>query len=170
MVLGSSPPALPDGVTLRSITQVEQLGEPLFAQIHRYLSEDAYWSRGIPSETLRRAINHSISVVALEADGGALAGFARVVTDRATYAYLCDVFVLPARQTQGLAQAMMHALDGHAELQGLRRWMLMTRDAHTLYARHGFTALADATRAMERHNPTVYASALTGPGPRGALA
>ena len=80
------------------------------------------------------------------------------MTDRATFAYLCDVFVVKDAQQQGLAKAMMRAIDAHEPLQGLRRWMLMTRDAHTLYAKFGFTPLADATRAMERHQANVYAT------------
>ncbi len=144
------------GVTLRFVDGVAQLGDTLFEQIYRYLSEDAYWSRGIPRDTLRRAIDHSLCLVATKDDE--LAGFARLVTDRATYAYLCDVFVLPASQQQGLAKVMLRAIDAHPNLQGLRRWMLMTRDAHDLYAKFGFTSLADASRAMERHTANVYSS------------
>jgi len=152
-------------VKLRFVDGVAPLGDALFDQIHRYLSEDAYWSRGISRETLERAINNSLSLVATRGD--TLAGFARLVTDRATYAYLCDVFVLPEEQKQGLARTMMQAIDGHAQLQGLRRWMLMTRDAHTLYAKFGFTPLADATRAMERHDANVYTTATKREHPSG---
>lgn len=127
-----------------------------FEAIHQYLGGESYWARGIPAETLRRAISHSICIAAM--DGDALAGFARVVSDHATYAYLCDVFVLPAYRGRGVSKQMMAVLASHPPLQGLRRWMLMTRDAHGLYAGFGFTALADATRAMERHQPDVYAS------------
>jgi len=144
------------GVALRFVEGVAELGDALFEQTYRYLSEESYWSRGIPRETLARAFNHSLCLVATRGD--TLVGFARVLTDRATYAYLCDVFVVKDAQKQGLAQAMMRAIDAHEQLQGLRRWMLMTRDAHELYAKFGFTPLADATRAMERHQADVYAT------------
>ena len=90
------------------------------------------------------------------------------MTDRATFAYLCDVFVVKDAQQQGLAKAMMRAIDAHAPVQRLRRWMLMTRDAHTLYAKFGFTPLADATRAMERHQANVYETPTKDEHPSGA--
>jgi len=123
--------------------------------VHRFLSEDAYWCKGIPSATFMRAAKHSLCFCALD-DDGKLIGFARVVSDRATYAYLCDVFVLPAHRGLGVSKALMRAIDAHVDLQGLRRWMLMTADAHGLYAQYGFTSLKDATRAMEKHDADVY--------------
>ncbi len=122
--------------------------------IHHFLTTEAYWSQGVPRATVERAINNSICICVL--DGSNLAAFARVVTDRATFAYLSDVFVMPPYRKQGLAKMMVSALMAHADLQGLRRWMLMTADAHGLYREFGFTPLKDATRAMERHDPDVY--------------
>lgn len=121
---------------------------------HAYLTT-SYWSRGIPLETVQRALAGSLCVAVRHA--GAQVAFARVVTDRATFAYLADVYVLDAHRGQGLSKAMVAALHAHPELQGLRRWMLMTRDAHGLYAQFGWTPLADPALAMERHDPQVYA-------------
>src|SRR5690606_16706626 len=87
---------------------------------------------------------------------GALKGFARVVTDRATFAYLCDVFVCSSVRGQGAGRALISAIMDHPELQQLRRWMLATRDAHGLYAKFGFSAPEDPKRLMVRHNPDVY--------------
>ena len=124
------------------------------AAIHRFLSEEAYWCRGIPLATVERALAHSLCFCAL--DGDALAGFARVISDRATYAYLCDVFVLPAYRGRGLSKTLLRTIRAHPDLQGLRRWMLMTADAHTLYAQFGFAPLKDPSRAMEAHVANVY--------------
>ncbi|MEO7793433.1 MAG: GNAT family N-acetyltransferase [Thermoanaerobaculia bacterium] len=90
-------------------------------------------------------------------------GFARVITDRATFAYLADVFVLDSHRGRGLGRVLMDAVASHPELQGLRRFMLATRDAHGLYAKYGFTPLATPASFMELHDPTVYAA--TGDGP-----
>lgn len=128
---------------------------------HAFLSH-AYWSRGIPRETLARAIANSLCV-ALRHPRDGQAAFARVVTDRATFAYLADVHVLEAHRGRGLARRLVAAVVDHPELQGLRRMLLATRDAHGLYAKFGFTPLADASRMMERHRPDVYA-----PGPAAA--
>lgn len=138
------------------------LAEMPVAAIHRFLAEESYWARDVPEATLRRAFEHSICLCALDigvsggVDSTTLAGFARVVTDRATYAYVCDVFVTAPYRKRGISHQMMRALDAHPDLQGLRRWMLMTRDAQSLYAQHGFTPLPDPLRAMERHDPDVY--------------
>lgn len=127
--------------------------------IHAFLSE-SYWAKGIPMEVVRRAIAGSLCVGAF--DAGRQVGFARLVTDRATFAYLADVYVLPAQRGGGLARQMLEALFAHPDVQGLRRLMLATRDAHGLYERLGFRALAEPARFMERHRPDVYR---TGPGP-----
>lgn len=121
---------------------------------HAYLST-SYWSPGIPLETVRRALAGSLCV-AVRHQGEQVA-LARVVTDRATFAYLADVYVLDAHRGRGLSKAMVAWLHAHPDLQGLRRWMLMTRDAHGLYAQFGWTPLADPSLAMERHNPAAYA-------------
>ncbi len=149
---------LPDGYALRVVNNSAALGDALFVAVHQYLSEISYWAKGIPAETLSKAIDHSLSVVATRSiDGNVrLAGFARIVSDRATYAYLCDVFVLPGDEKHGLAKAMLTAFDQHPDLQGLRRWMLMTRDAHSLYAKFGYEPLSDPARVMARHDPDVY--------------
>lgn len=127
--------------------------------IHRYLSEESYWAPGIPREVVERSIRHSLCFAIVESATGALAGFARVTTDRGTFAYLADVFVLPAHRGRGLSKWLMQTILAHPELQGLRRWMLATRDAHGLYAEFGFTALPQPERFMQRYDPEVYLGA-----------
>ena len=122
--------------------------------IHRFLSEDAYWCRGIGRATVDRAIDGSLCFGAYRET--TQVGFARVVTDRATFAYLCDVFVLPEYRGQGVARGILGAVDRHPALQGLRRFLLFTRDKHPLYAKFGFTPLARPERGMERLNDNVY--------------
>ena len=123
--------------------------------IHRFLSEDAYWSPGIPRATVERAVKNSFCFGVYLPDGSQV-GFARLVTDRTTFAYLADVFVLSQHRGRGLSKRLMEAVLAHPELQGLRRWLLATRDAHGLYAQFGFTPLANPSRLMERHDPNVY--------------
>ena len=123
------------------------------AAIHAFLSE-AYWSPGIPRAVIERAVTNSICFGALH--DGAQVGFARVVTDRATFAYLADVYVLQEHRGRGLARRIMQAVIGHPDLQGLRRMLLATRDAHGLYTRFGFKPLAAPDRMMEIHRPDVY--------------
>lgn len=123
--------------------------------IHRWLSEESYWARGVPRAVLERALQHSLCFGAYR-DGDQI-GFARAVTDRATFAYLADVFVLPEARGHGCARALMDAVVAHPDLQGLRRFALATRDAHALYARYGFTPLARPETFMECYRPGVYA-------------
>jgi GNAT superfamily N-acetyltransferase len=123
--------------------------------IHAFLTE-AYWSPGIPRATVERAIRHSVCVGAYLDERQV--GFARIVTDHATFAYLADVYVLADHRGQGLSKRMLSDLFARDELQGLRRMLLVTRDAHALYAQFGFTALAAPARFMERHDPAAYAS------------
>jgi GNAT superfamily N-acetyltransferase len=123
--------------------------------IHRFLV-GAYWSAGIPRAVLTRAIAGSLCVGALI--DGAQVGFARLVTDRATFAYLADVFVLPEHRGKGVSRKMLEALFAHRDVQGLRRMMLATRDAHDLYAKFGFTPLGAPSRFMEAHKPDVYSA------------
>lgn len=130
------------------------------AAAHAFLTT-AYWCEGIPLATVQRAIDHSLCI-ALHAEGQGQVGFARVVTDRTTFAYLCDVYVLQDHRGQGLADWMVQSLLAHPDLQGLRRFMLFTRDAHPLYARHGFKPLATPDRGMEVVRPGIY---LTVPPP-----
>jgi GNAT superfamily N-acetyltransferase len=121
--------------------------------VHAFLAS-TYWSPGIPLEVVERAVSNSVCVGAYA--GASLVGFARVVTDKATFAYLADVFVLEAHRGKGLSKQMLRALFQLPELQGLRRVMLATRDAHALYASFGFTPLSNPSRFMERHNPNAY--------------
>lgn len=115
--------------------------------IHGVLAE-TYWSPGIPREVVERGCAHSLCAIARD-EGGALIGFARLVTDRATFAWLCDVIVLPGRQGEGIARSLVRTFREHPELQGLRRWLLGTRDAHGVYAPLGFTPLGAPDRMME---------------------
>lgn len=123
--------------------------------IHAYLAGESYWAAGIPREVVERSIRHSLCFGVF--DGAAQVAFARAVTDRATFAYLADVYVLPAYRGRGLSRWMMEAALAHPELQGLRRWQLVTRDAQGLYARFGFTPVAHPERQMERTDHGVYA-------------
>ena len=118
-----------------------------------FLSQ-SYWAKGIPRKVLERAIANSLSFSLF--DGDDQVGFARVATDRATFAYLADVFVLPSHRGRGLSKLLMETIIAHPDLQGLRRWVLVTRDAHGLYARYGFTPLAKVDGYMERWDPEVY--------------
>lgn len=120
---------------------------------HAYL-DGSYWSPGLPLETVSRALANSLCVAVRHQ--GTQVAMARVITDRATFAYLADVYVLDAHRGKGLSKAMVAALHAHPDLQGLRRWMLMTRDAHGLYEQFGWTSLASPGSAMELHDPGVY--------------
>jgi len=121
--------------------------------IHAFLSQ-TYWSPGIPKTVVEKAINNSICVGAFQS--GQQVAFARVVTDAATFAYLADVYVLEEHRGQGVSRMILEKIFGHPELQGLRRFMLATRDAHDLYARYGFKLLTNPGRMMEIHNPNAY--------------
>ena len=118
------------------------------AMIYEYLSTSSYWATGRPLEVVRRGIENSLPFGVFK--GTEQAGFARVVTDYATFAWLCDVFVLPAFQGQGLGKWLIGVIVAHPRLQGLRRWVLTTKDAHGLYAQCGFTELHAPERFMER--------------------
>jgi GNAT superfamily N-acetyltransferase len=121
--------------------------------VHAFLTT-AYWAEGIPRATLERAIAGSIPFTLLHGD--AQVGFARVVTDKATFAYLADVYVLEAHRGRGLGRRLVQAVLAHPDLRGLRRFVLVTRDAHPLYAAYGFTALRRPEGYMEIHRPDVY--------------
>lgn len=121
--------------------------------IHAYLVR-SYWAEGIPLEVVQRSIAGSLCVGAF--DGADQVGFARVVTDRATFAYLADVYVLEGHRGQGLARRMVELLHTHPELQGLRNWMLITRDAQGLYTSLGWAPIAEPGRFMQRRFPDVY--------------
>jgi GNAT superfamily N-acetyltransferase len=121
--------------------------------IHAYLDR-SYWAAGIPMDVLERAIRGSLCFGLY--DGDRQIGFARTVTDRATFAYLADVYVLESYRGQGLAKWMMRVIMAHPDLQGLRRFALATKDAHGLYAQFGFAPLARPDRQMEIARPDVY--------------
>ncbi len=122
--------------------------------LHAMLRE-TYWSPGIPRDVVARACVHSLCAIARD-DAGKLIGFARLVTDKATFAWLCDVVVLPGKQGRGLGRALVKTFREHPELQGLRRWMLATRDAHSVYAPLGFAPLDAPERFMQIKNPEPY--------------
>jgi GNAT superfamily N-acetyltransferase len=123
------------------------------AAVHRYLAA-SYWSPGLPMDVLTRAVAGSICFGLYR--GAEQVGFARVITDRATFAYLCDVYVLDAHRGRGLGRWLMEVVLEHPALQGLRRFVLVTRDAHGLYERFGFRPLARPEGYMEIHRPDVY--------------
>jgi GNAT superfamily N-acetyltransferase len=123
--------------------------------IHRFLAEESYWCPGIPREVVDTSIDNSLCFGAYQ--GGEQVGFARIVTDRATFALLADVFVLEAHRGKGLSKWLMHEVMHHADLQGLRRLLLLTSDAHALYAQFGFSPIGNAWRFMEVLRPDIYA-------------
>jgi GNAT superfamily N-acetyltransferase len=128
--------------------------------VHRFL-HDCYWARGITRETVERAIRHSLCFGIYH--GRDQVGFGRMVTDHATFAYLADVFVVDAHRGRGLSKFLMECVVAHPSLQGLRRMVLATRDAHGLYARFGFHAPKSPAVWMEIHDPDVYVRRFAGP-------
>lgn len=120
------------------------------AAIHRFISEESYWTPGIARELVERAIANSLCFGAYA--GGAQVGFARVVTDYVGFAYLADVFVQRERRGGGIGKRLMRFVFDHPQLQNMRRFMLATRDAHGLYAGFGFKPLANPQRFMERYD------------------
>jgi GNAT superfamily N-acetyltransferase len=123
--------------------------------IQDYLANDAYWAKGIPISIVEKSIENSLCFGVYDQEREQV-GFARVISDYATYAYISDVFILEAQRGKGLAKWLMECIMAHPDLQGLRRWNLATRDAHGLYARYGFTPLRFPERWMEITNPDVY--------------
>ena len=121
--------------------------------VHEFLT-NSYWANGIPLETVRRSMENSLCFGIYH--GRRQIGFARVITDRATFAYLGDVFVLERWRGRSLSKWLMQCIMGHPDLQGLRRWMLATGDAHGLYQQYGFSMLKAPERWMEIHRPDVY--------------
>lgn len=121
--------------------------------IHAFLSQ-TYWSPGIPLATVQKAIDHSLTFGVYL--GAEQVGFARVITDKTTFAYLADVYILDAHRGKGLAKRLVASIQAHAELQGLRRFLLATKDAHGLYEQFGFKPLLNPTRMMEVLNPNTY--------------
>jgi len=121
--------------------------------IHSYLSTRAYWAIGRSLEVVQRAIENSLNFGVF--DGSKQIGFARVVTDYATFAWLADVFILDEYRGNGLGIWLIEVITSHPNLQGFRRWILATRDAHELYRRFGFNELADPQRYMEKMSDTL---------------
>ncbi len=121
--------------------------------VHGYLAR-SYWAENIPREIVVRSIENSLPFGLYER--GRQVGFARVITDRATFAYLCDVFVLESHRGRGLAKWLIECVHAHPDLQGLRRWMLVTRDAHGLYEKSGWKRLEESDRIMEILRPDAY--------------
>ncbi len=122
--------------------------------VHAVLAR-SYWCKGIPRALLERAIENTRVCLGMY-EGGAQIGFARVITDEATYAYLCDVFILESHQGKGLGTWLARCIHEHPGLEGLRRFTLVTRDAHGLYEKIGFKRLADPDRYMEIFDSDVY--------------
>jgi GNAT superfamily N-acetyltransferase len=125
--------------------------------IHGFLT-NCYWAKGIPREVVARSIEHSLCFGVYDGSG-AQVGFARVISDFATYAYVADVFVLPSHRGRGLGKALMEFIVQHPALQGMRRWNLTTRDAHALYAQVGFKPLSVPERYMEIQQVNMYEKA-----------
>jgi len=121
--------------------------------IHGFLAQ-SYWAAGIRREVVERSIRHSICFGAF--DGERQVGFARVISDRATYAYVADVFVLPDHRGRGIGKRLMACITAHPELQRLRLWTLFTRDAHGLYRQYGFREPRHPGRLMEQRLPQPY--------------
>ena len=123
--------------------------------VHEKLSGDAYWSKGIPRDTLEKAFRNSLSF-GLFAPDKSQVGMARMVTDRATFAYLADVYVSAAHRGKGLGDFIMQVIMAHPDLQGLRRMMLATSDMHPLYRKYGFSAIGQPDILMEQVVPDIY--------------
>lgn len=127
--------------------------------VHRFLNEESHWARGISRATVERSIAHSLCFAAFA--GAAQVAFARVVSDRATFAFLCDVFVVAGWRGRGVGRRLLDAVFAHPDLQRLRRFALTSREAAGLYAGYGFTQLGSPQIWRERHNPDVYVQGAT---------
>lgn len=121
--------------------------------VHQFLCQ-SYWAQNIPVDVVRRSIEGSLCFAVF--DRQQQIGFARVITDGATFAYLADVFIDELYRGKGLSKWLMEIIINYPSLQGLRRFMLATRDAHGLYSQFGFSALTNAERWMQVHNPEAY--------------
>jgi GNAT superfamily N-acetyltransferase len=121
--------------------------------IHSFLTT-SYWADGIPFVTMKKSIEHSLNFGVYAA--GKQIGFARVITDYATYAYIGDVYILEEFRGKGLSKWLMQVIADHPDLQDLRRWTLLTRDAHELYRKTGFQEPQNPERYMEKAHPDIY--------------
>ncbi len=124
--------------------------------IHHYLSGESYWAKNIPRAVVEKSIENSLCFGMYHCDKQI--GFARLITDKSIFAYLADVFVVEEQRGKGLSKWLMHVIHAHPELQGLRRWVLGTRDAHGLYEQFGWTVFDEDTRQrfMQKHNKNPY--------------
>lgn len=126
------------------------------AAVFDYLSNQSYWAKGIPIAIVKRSIDNSMCFGVYEKSSNKQIGFARMITDHATFAYLADVYILEGHRKKGLSKWLMHFIMNHPELQGLRRIMLATRDAHGLYKQFGFTSSKTPENLMEIRIPDIY--------------
>ena len=122
--------------------------------IHNFLSTQSYWCQNIPIQTVIKSIDNSLNFGLYYKDKQI--GYARIISDFSTMAYLADVYVLPEHRGKGLSKWMMQVIMSHPELHGLRRWMLLTADAHGLYKQFGWKEIANPDRYMELHNKNIY--------------
>ncbi|MFF2457718.1 GNAT family N-acetyltransferase [Peribacillus simplex] len=123
--------------------------------IHGFLNQEAYWSKGIPKETVMKSIENTTLCFGVYKgeignEGSEQVGFARVITDLVTHAYLCDVFILPDYRKLGLSKWLMDVITNHSELEGVRRFMLATNDAHSLYKKYGFNQIDNPELFMQK--------------------
>lgn len=125
-----------------------------FDVIHSYIS-NTYWAEGIPKETFKKALDNSLCFGVFSSEGKQV-GFARMITDQATFAYLADVFIDEAHRGKGLSKWLMQEVHDHPSLQGLRRILLATRDAHSLYQQFGYTSLSSPATFMQKWQPDIY--------------
>ncbi|SKA41309.1 Acetyltransferase (GNAT) domain-containing protein [Chitinophaga eiseniae] len=122
--------------------------------IHDFLAKESYWAQNIPVSVVEKALAGSLCFGLYHRDRQI--GFARLITDQASFAYLADVFVVKEQRGKGLSKMLMHAILEHPELQTLRRWLLVTQDAHELYRQFGFTEVPNPEKFMQLHNPNIY--------------
>ncbi|MAJ69153.1 GNAT family N-acetyltransferase [Alteromonas alba] len=137
-----------------AVVITNHLHEMDFQTIHEFI-RNSYWARNIPVSTLQKALQNSLCFAALDAQQNTI-GFARMVTDKATFGYLSDVFVLPEWRGRGVSREILEAVVAHPDLQGLRRFMLATKDAHGLYTKYGFSPVEDASPLMQIWQPDIY--------------
>ena len=122
--------------------------------IHDFLCNESYWSKNIPFERVKKAVHHSLNFGVFHS--GKQVGYARVISDYSTIAYLGDVYILNNFRGKGLSKWLMESVMNHPELQGLRRWILLTGDAHELYKKYGWATIHKPELWMEKHQPDVY--------------
>lgn len=140
--------ALPEGYDISNDNRLLDL-----EVIHGFISQ-SYWAKEIPKNLVERMIKNSLCFGLYYR--GSQVGFARIISDHATFAYLADVFILPGHRGRGLSKALVQTILAHPELQGLRRWMLVTLDAQGLYGQFGFKPLEHPERHLEIHHPGIY--------------